>query len=94
MLVPYMKVKLGIILQGLLWGNQLPIHTNEPANIFHVIFFLIVGPGQKSDICSDKGYSLNCGLEPGQAGGQVVSNNQYRIATAIYPSASMMNHSW
>ena len=23
----------------------------------------------------------------------VVSNNQFRIATAIYPSASMMNHS-
>ena len=25
--------------------------------------------------------------------GPVVSNNQFRIATAIYPSASLMNHS-
>ena len=54
----------------------------------------IVGPSQKMDISSDSDYSVNCGVEPGQAGGQVVSNNQYRIATAIYPSASMMNHSW
>ena len=52
-----------------------------------------VGPTQKTDITSDNDYNINCGLEPGQAGGQVVSNSQYRIATAIYPSASMMNHS-
>jgi hypothetical protein len=35
----------------------------------------------------------NCETDLDDEAGPVVSNNQYRIATAIYPSASMMNHS-
>ena len=56
--------------------------------------FLSVGPSKKSDICSDIDYNITSGLEPIQEGGEVISNTQFRIATAIYPSASMMNHSW
>ena len=52
-----------------------------------------VGPSKRSDICSDMDYNITSGLEPVQEVGEVISNTQYRIATAIYPSASMMNHS-
>ena len=56
--------------------------------------FLSVGPSKISDICSDIDYNITSGLEPIQEGGEVISNTQFRIATAIYPSASMMNHAW
>lgn len=35
----------------------------------------------------------NCDTDLDDKDGPVVSNNQYRVASAIYPSASMMNHS-
>ena len=58
------------------------------------LWLFSVGSSKKSDICSDIDYNVKNGLEPGQDGGDVISNTQYRVATAIYPSASMMNHSW
>ena len=75
-----------------------PLFYYETVLLVPFLTFLLrhftVGPSKTSDISSDIDYNVKNGLEPVQEGGEVISNTQYRIATAIYPSASMMNHSW
>ena len=77
---------------GLKWYSKISNMGKRVLQFFRSLRFSAiyeVGPTPLDD--SDE-MGEGGGGSPGSSS-CVVSNNQFRIATAIYPSASMMNHS-